>query len=269
MSNSLSTVEMVLRETFGTQSTISEKLTIREQRKLRGSYLFEHPAVIIDIYAPDNILNLLRALEASGHEDPIAFGGALRDYYLKEKGIVKPRGGGDIDIALRPSGYDEFSKTEEGRANNPFYIRNMDFLRFIRNQLEETVSGITSTKITKSNTYKQFDANIQAQFTDCDGNSQKLDLCISDDPFILEMLAMEGDAPINSIAMNSKGIIMAHPKFEQHARLLTYQNIDIKSSEIRAKNRFSHLRAKIPGLIDLNKPMGKLRGQLRRLISTH
>lgn len=75
-----------------------------------------------------------------------------------------------------------------------------------------------------------------------------LDLKYVENPKSLEEKALEGDAPINSIAMDVKGRVLAHPKFAEHASKGIYEvRKDLSESETkRAVRRFDRLRERYP-----------------------
>lgn len=75
-----------------------------------------------------------------------------------------------------------------------------------------------------------------------------LDLKYVETPKSLQEKALEGDAPINSIAMDTDGRILAHPKFEEHATNGIYEiRDDLSESETkRAIRRFDRLHERYP-----------------------
>lgn len=239
------------------------KLTTREL--FARAALFGNASVKLNMTPPPHILKILRELKEAGYENPIAFGGALRNAYLEEKGIALPKGKSDIDIALKPAGGGEFFRSFEHNPST-WFIANSAFAEHTANLLKEKIGGILSTSLEKADTYKEFDACIEANYQDSNGNTSKLDLCFSDARFSTEKMALSGDAPINAIAMDSDGNIFAHRDFAAHAQRLVYRNMDKNNSHTRAAERFTRLKEKLPGLINItDSTPSRLRNAVRKL----
>jgi hypothetical protein len=243
--------------------TAGHKMTVRERFARAAKQVFVQP-VILEMTPPKEVLDLLRELEAKGYANPVAFGGALRDAYLIENGVAQPRDAGDIDIALRAAGADEYFDAHEFNPS-AWFMLNASFASHTAEALIENIVGITATSLEKADTYKDFDACIEADYK-ADGQAvRKLDLCFSDKVYTTEDLSLSGDAPINCIAMDSKGNVYAHPDFKQHAERLLYKNIDPSNNGQRAEERFNSLAQKIPGLVSADKPVSRIRRAIGQL----
>ena len=235
----------------------NRKMTVRERFASASRQVFVRP-VLLNMTPPKEVLDLLRELENAGYANPVAFGGALRDAYLIENGIAQPRVSGDIDIALRAAGADEYFDAHEFNPSTWFML-NASFASHTAEALIGNIAGISATSLEKADTYKEFDACIEADYEGIGDEVTKLDLCFSDKEYTTEELCLSGDAPINCIAMDSKGNIYAHPDFTKHAERLLYKNIDPANNNQRAKERFDALSQKIPGLISDWSPVSRIR----------
>jgi hypothetical protein len=253
-----------LRKDFTNQT---KKLFLRQIFKSQG---ISRRAVPIDMEPPAAVLEALQELKKAGHENPIAFGGALRDAYLQQKEIAAPLSEGDIDIALKPTGGNEYFAEQYKIPDMKHFLANAGFASHTVELLNNNVSGISNATLSTSDTYKEFDACIEADFQSKTSDSTfKVDLCFSDRNYDLEGLATTGDAPINSIAMDADGNIFAHSQFEAHAKTLTYESIDNANQfGNRAEERFQRLKERLPSLIKAGEKasvFSETRATLRKL----
>lgn len=176
---------------------------------------------------PDFSCALLRRLEDIGVDRPVLFGGALRDAWM---GIAVS----DYDVwghcqNIVPPG-DAPADTASALAD--FFCRHLPEAEKVDYEIREIIfhDGTMLPQYKLSFFYQGRDVS----------------LFLDHHPLPLEQ-KIRGDAPINTIVMDSSGRVRAHPLFEAHARQEIFQpyNHHYPGEDER---RFRKLKAKIPGL---------------------
>jgi hypothetical protein len=223
----------------------------------------------IDMDPPQYLLEIMADLERAGYESPIIFGGVLRDAYLTSKGIVKSIPEGDVDIYVKPSKEKYVASDAKIKDEDvPSWLYPTHLAAFLKDDLANSDTNIQEIDISQGRTYKEFDVTMKAKYQTQGAGIKDIDLCFCDRELKVEGLAVSGDAPINSIAMDRNGNIYAHPDFEDHARKLVYSSLLRKNAyhvsendkfsqlpdqenRARAMERLESLSQKIPGIRDI------------------
>lgn len=187
-------------------------------------------------HTPDGFsVEVLRTLEAIGFKNAMLHGGALRDHYLGLNDRIK-----DYDVWVN---FEMDSQSVLDLPKNYF----PDFI-------ESQFSG--ATNIQAQDVEHTTDKNHCWTKIEFEYEDRKIDLFMTTWPYDLASKAMESDAPINSIAMDSSGKIMAHPQFAAHAQNKIYSSHDHIDVDFAA-SRYEHLRQKIPGLVRSTSESGQ------------
>lgn len=171
-------------------------------------------------------IKLLGSLEQAGIDNPILFGGALRDQWM------------DIEI----NDYDIWGHWEKIIDSSILPARNANKMI---TALKAAIPGLSQMnhRVSHRKTDKEQWAEYQFAFMYED---HKISLFIDHILLSLED-KIRGDAPINTIVMDSSGKILAHPLFETHAAQKTFQPYN-HHDPAEDERRFIKLQKKIPGL---------------------
>lgn len=197
------------------------------------------PVVLRNLEPDPKALKLMRALESIGYEDVTLFGGALRDHYLGRTDAIN-----DYDFFLHFG--TSLSEADFSRYRHLEHHRHLETLPGMK------VRTGRSKPFRLGRDGKEAWTAIKFQADDA-----RCDIFMTNRRYRLEDLAMRGDAPINSIAMNSAGHILCHPLFERHAESMIYQPC-AQQLEARVWARYDHLRQKYPDLRFQIDPKGYL-----------
>lgn len=198
--------------------------------------------VSIDVPVP--YLKLLKKLEDYDFLQPVLFGGALRNLYMGKR-LEETS---DLDILV----VDKYARP------------NYD-MQYYSTQTVKSLNLLKGLEVTGSDAQYRFaDADIQAEYEIEPGRIIKIDFALiqNDENNALasknnvKTVAMLGDAPINSIAMNAKGEIWAHPLFREHADKKVFKFLDRDSQQYdkdmvlrnQSDIRFDKLKSQIPDL---------------------
>ncbi len=173
-------------------------------------------------------LTLLQRLEDAGIGNPVLFGGAIRDHYMGNADKI-----GDYDVW---ADFGAFISSEECN----------DFLpETLRARLAGKL-GINGDIIFEGHDHSKktgFTA-IKAIFN-LDGG--EISLFLNNMPEKIQM-KIQGDAPLNAVAMDATGNVWAHPHFEKHAQECIYAPYSFVPDDV-SKARYNHLQKKIPNLV--------------------
>lgn len=180
-------------------------------------------------------LTLLQSIQAAGFVNPVLFGGALRDdYYRNVLHEAVPTNDYDIKAAIDPVIFEDARCFDAATPKLTHYIMT----HFPGSHIDQV--GVN------------FDAQghfaaAGAEFVN--GNGQRVHLILTSAmPEKMEDWIF-GDAPINRIAMNAEGRVLADKNFEHHARLRVYQPDEpISKQWLPYHPGLEKLREKIPGM---------------------
>lgn len=175
-------------------------------------------------------LELLKTLENAGLTSPVLRGGALRDMFLGRADKINDYDTcchlGE-DIAAELTGPDE---------------QIADHYKMLLQSALPYTSDFSVIAVDRCGRNKDLFIGVEFKFQDrrvalvTDGRNE---------PF--EVMALFGDAPINSIGMNAAGRTIAHPLFEDHARSHIYAPFQGIQPE-RISERFHHMAKKFEDL---------------------
>lgn len=184
---------------------------------------------------PPSFQRLLSSLESFGFGNCVLRGGALRDVYL---GI--PEKINDLDIW---ADFGQLRKPDETFE---------EFAERIRSGLMRVVGSrdVNVTTYTLDNP-----PGFEALNITFHSGGHKISMGVNNMPAPIEQKIYETDAPINSIAMNSRGEVFCHPDFVEHANERIYEPLPHVAPE-RARERFNNLLRKVPDLIMRTRPNG-------------
>jgi hypothetical protein len=205
-----------------------ERISVLSRELSEAKPGIDPPVLLKNDFTPSaESVSLLKTLEATGLKTAILTGGALRDRYLGQDDKIN-----DYDIMA------DFGSLIDLYDKN----KKEDFPKNIAAYLEQTLKGVSDMRISDlSERAGTMAMTLKFQF-----QGKEVSLSINDCGISLET-SVGGDAPINTIAMDSSGRVMAHPLFEEHIRKKIYEPFAIIPAE-RAQQRFDRLKEKIPGL---------------------
>lgn len=182
----------------------------------------------------DQAITLLKFLrDFSDYKNPILHGGALRDIYL----------------GLTPRDYDIF-------VSEPFETAPPAALRVERRvPLVGSLSLVWETQAAKPPCFEDDEIALRAQRIrterrEFDLAGTKVDVNYRSNVQTLNEAASYGDAPINAIAMNESGRIMAHRDFIDHAGQKLYLiGSGLSATQARRTLERAHrIAERLPGL---------------------
>lgn len=187
------------------------------------------PWVELTDFKPSSFsLELLQTLENFGFTNAILHGGALRDMYLGRENEIN-----DYDVHANLAGIPLDGKNNAEKTES--------FLRHIQNVFPQS-EGLSSVSFDQCT---QTGAHFLGVAFYLQGKLVSLDTDDRNDPF--PVAALYADAPMNSIGMNAKGTVIAHPLFKEHLENHIYAPFEGVDAPTISR-RFSHLAAKFPDL---------------------
>jgi hypothetical protein len=189
-----------------------------------SKFIHNIQAVEVTGYKPAAFdLELLKTLETLGFKNAVLHGGALRDSFLGYEEKIKDR---DIWVNF---------------GTPPLEAPPNHFVDMIATVFPGA-KNIHSTPLEHTSDRTHAWGKIEFDY-----QGKLVDLFMTTVDYNLQSKALESDAPINSIAMNSEGRVLAHPQFKNHARHKIYVPHP-QVPESLAIERFERLCQKIPGL---------------------
>ena len=172
------------------------------------------------------VLALLQNLEKHGFDNATLHGGALRDMYRGDAGAIR-----DYDIWVN------FADD----APAPLAAGMAHFTQIIR----ATFPGariISAPPLRHTTSRSQCWGKIEFVL-----DGRRIDLSMTTLPYDLSAKALAADAPLNAVAMDSRGVVRAHPEFTAHVRAGLYAPLPCIERDVAAA-RFNSLSLHIKGL---------------------
>ena len=192
--------------------------------------------ITVSEFKPNDFsVTLLKTLEAGGIVNPVLFGGAVRDQFLKIPDKIK-----DYDV------WADFGSL----LGEDIYLES-DIPQHISDKILEVLPGAALKCIEGFDRGKETDFIAIKLILDYQG--EEVSLFVNNRPQEAHE-KIHGDAPINAVVMDAKGVVYAHPSFEDHVGQKIYEPFPYVSQDV-AEARYTHLKAKIPELQHMGNQM--------------
>ena len=225
--------------------------------------------VTLKDFAPEAFSkSLLENLHEAGFVNPMLFGGALRDNYLRER--VK----GMKDVATND--YDIYACLDAEKVLGSASTTQEATAKLIK-YVQEKLSGEVQKRpnILEKDSFNACVSIDDKGKVSCGEVSflymgRKIEIKFDngkDENLLLEQ-RIWGDAPLNTIAMDRSGNVIAHKDFEEHAQKRIFQPFKPDSWGEKTP-RYRKLSKKIPGLMYINGRMiSRIRARIDSAIDT-
>lgn len=199
--------------------------------------------VPLDMSPPESGIELLNLLQDAGFDNPVLFGGCLRDTFRKAAF-------NDLDIRVG------VARAFHGASiidSAKIYLENIPELDILRTPRER---GGYQYKSRQSKSFGITEFRFKTLFN-FKGIGIPADIVAMESIPDVNDIVMNADAPINGIAVELDQAVMAHPYFEEDIESATYAILRTHPKEIaESVQRFNAIQGRFPGLkLVMNKDL--------------